>query len=173
VEWDVSRWPIMALTLIVMVMFLVPALRAYPKFNTELNQFSYSELVKQVNRSGKQGPVLFINERHLVTFGDIDLPLVPDYEAVFLMEMAMSDNRTYLEQFYSDLSEHRFAAIVSGRQNLVIKKDEIFAEENNVWNSRVSPYILCYYDESFELETSGGRRVIYVPRPETVGSNCP
>ncbi len=173
VEWDVSRWPIMALTLIVMVMFLVPALGPYPKFNTELNQFSYSELVKQLNRSGKQGPVLFINERHLVTFGDIDLPLVPDYEAVFLMEMAMSDNRTYLEQFYRDLREHRFAAIVSGRQNLVIKKDEIFAEENNVWNSRVSPYILCYYDESLELETSGGRRVVYVPRTEADGGTCP
>jgi hypothetical protein len=173
VEWDVSRWPVMALALIVMVMFLIPSLGPYPKFNTELDQSSYHELVKRVNRLGKNGPVLFINERHLVTFGDVDLPLVSDYEAVFLMEMAMSNNRTYLEKFYTDLREHRFAAIVSGRQNLVIKKDVVFAEENNVWNSRVSPYILCYYDELLDLDTSSGRRVIYVPRTETAPGICP
>jgi hypothetical protein len=89
------------------------------------------------------------------------------------MEMAMSNNRTYLEKFYTDLREHRFAAIVSGRQNLVIKKDVVFAEENNVWNSRVSPYILCYYDELLDLDTSSGRRVIYVPRTETAPGICP
>jgi hypothetical protein len=173
VEWDVSRWPVMALALIVMIMFLIPALGPYPKFDTELDNFSYRELVKRVNRYGKMGPVLFINERHLVTFGDVDEPLVPDYEAVFLMEMAMSNNQAYLEGFYADLRKHRFAAIVSGRQNLVIKKDEVFAEENNVWNSRVSPYILCYYNESFELDMSNGRRVIYVPRAEDAAGICP
>lgn len=173
VEWDVSRWPIMALSLIVMVMLLIQMLGPYPKFNPELDQSSYSELIKKVNKLGKYGPVLFINERHLVTFGDVDLPLVPDYEAVFLMEMAMSDNRAYLEQFYTDLREHRFAAIVSGRQNLVIKEDEVFAEENNAWNSRVSPYIVCYYQESFELDLSSGRRVIYVPRTEMEAGRCP
>jgi len=173
VEWDVSRWPAIALSLIVMVMFLISSLGPYPKFNTELDRLAYNELVKRVNRLGKLGPVLFINERHLVTFGDVDVPLVPDYEAVFLMEMAMSNNRTYLEQFYTDLREHRFSAIVSGRQNLVIKTDEIFAEENNVWNSKVSPYILCYYNELFELDTSNGRRVIYVPRTRNEPGICP
>ena len=173
VEWDVNRWPVMALALIVIVMFLIPSLAPYPKLNTELDQSSYRELVKQVNRLGKKGPVLFINERHLVTFGDVDLPLVPDYEAVFLMEMAMSNNRAYLEKFYDDLREHRFAAIVSGRQNLVVKENVVFAEENNVWNSRVSPYILCYYDELLDLDTSSGRRVIYVPRTETAPGICP
>ena len=106
----------------------------------------------------------FITERHLVTFGQINVPLVPEYERVTLMEAAMSNNQPILSQFYADLQSHRFALIVSGKENLIVKEDESFAEENNVWNERVSPYILCYYEPValFELEIS--RFQVFAPR---------
>jgi hypothetical protein len=118
---------------------------------------------------------LFINERHLLTFHQINVPLVPEYEAVTLMEMAMSNNQPYLQQFYADLRSHRFAAIVTGKQNVGIKDEGAFAEENNVWNTRVSPYILCYYepltiitapDVLTYIQADESRTEFYVPRAE-------
>jgi hypothetical protein len=87
------------------------------------------------------------------------------------MEMAMANNRAYLEQFYSDLQDHRFAAIVAAKQNLAIKESGALAEENNVWNSRVSPYILCYYHPIATIEPQGNRLEIYVPTTDPV--QCP
>ena len=80
------------------------------------------------------------------------------------MEMAMSNNQAYLQQFYTDLKNHRFAAIVSGKQNVGIKEEGSFADENNAWNARVSPYILCYYEPTTELEASESKIEFYVPR---------
>jgi hypothetical protein len=131
-------------------------------------------------KAGQKGPVLFINERHLLTFHEINLPLVPEYEAVSLMEMAMSNNQAYLQQFYTDLKTHRFAAIVTGKQNVGIQEEGAFAEENNVWNSRVSPYILCYYEpvtivstpEALTyIEADESRIEFYLPR--TTPAACP
>jgi hypothetical protein len=124
-----------------------------------------------VNEVGKKGPVLFINERQVITFGDINVPLVEDYEAVTLMEMAMSNNQMYLNRFYSDLENHRFAAIVAAKQNAIIKQTGPLVEENNAWNSRVSPYILCYYQPILTIEPQGHRIEIYVPAAEQ--TNCP
>jgi len=124
-----------------------------------------------VNQFGKNGPVLFINERQLVTFREVKVPLVPDYEVVTLMEMAMSGNQAYLDKFYSDLAHHRFAAIVATKQNKGIKETGALAEENNVWNSQVSPYILCYYQPAVSIDAEITNVQVYVPA--TVSSNCP
>ncbi len=83
-----------------------------------------------------------------------------------LMEMAMSNNRIYLNRFYGDLKSHRFAAIVATKQNLVIKQTGPLIEENNVWNSRVSPSILCYYHPILTIEPQGNRVEVYVPTAE-------
>ncbi|NTW12325.1 MAG: hypothetical protein HGA30_03330, partial [Anaerolineales bacterium] len=110
---------------------------------------------------------LFINDRQVVALGDVDVPLVYDYEVVTLMEMAMSGNQAYLNRFHDDLENHRFAAIISGRQNTVIKQDGVFAEENNVWNTFVSPYILCYYESNITIEADDSRIEVYRPRTQT------
>jgi hypothetical protein len=116
------------------------------KFNQNANQDAFKLLKGMAEQAGQKGPVLFINERHLLTFHQINLPLVPEYEAVTLMEMAMSNNQPYLQRFYGDLKNHRFAAIVAGKQNVGIKEEGAFAEESNTWNTLVSPYIQCYYE---------------------------
>ena len=162
---------ISAIAVVTPFIILIPMLSPYPKYNETRNQQALQELVGAVNDIGKQGSVLFISDRELVALREVDVPLVYDYEVVTLMEMAMSGNQAYLNRFYDDLSHHRFAAIVSGRQNLVIKQDGIFAEENNVWNTFVSPYIVCNYESDMTVEADGTRIEIYVPRTEP--ENCP
>lgn len=157
--------------LVMPLLFLLPLLSPYPRFKEESIRSAYNQLIEDVNRAGANGPVLFINERQMVTFGDVDVPLVPEYEVVTLMEMAMSNNRPYLEQFYSDLASHRFAAIVATKQNRGIKETGPLAEENNVWNSRVSPYILCYYAPALRIEAEITNLEIYTPETET--RDCP
>jgi hypothetical protein len=104
-------------------------------------------LVQETSQSG--GEVLFISNRHLLTFHYVEgVVLIPDYERVFLMEMAMAGHPEYLQKFREDLKNHRFALIVS-EPLYTRQKDEsaVFGEENNAWVKQVSQYILCYYEE--------------------------
>lgn len=100
------------------------------------------ELAREKNQA-----VLFINQRHLQTFGMVPkVELVPDYEKVFLMEMAMSNNRSYLEPFYQKLENHAFGLIVT--EPLYVNYQDRthgFSEENNAWMERVVSPILKYY----------------------------
>lgn len=124
------------------------------------------DLVEAETAAG--GPVLFIAERQLLTFGSIDgLELVPDYEKVFLMEMAMAANRDYLDRFQAELEAHRFSLIVTDivRYNPQTRSDQ-FGEENNAWDTYVSIPLLCSYRE---IQTFSISRVqVLVPR-ETPG----
>jgi hypothetical protein len=110
------------------------------------------------------GEVLFISQRHLLTFNYVhNVPLVPEDELVFLMEMAMSDNASYMDAFQADVSRQRFAMIVS--EPLVIQyqgRNHAFGEENDAWVARVSEPVLCYYEPSIKLDTVG--LVLYTPR---------
>lgn len=163
--------PLVALAVVLPILTLIPMLAPYPKYNQSRNQQAHQQLVSIVNEIGRQGPVLFINERQMVALGEVKVPLVYNYEVVTMMEMAMSGNQSYLQRFYDDLANHRFAAIIAGRQNTVIKLDGVFAEENNVWNTYVSPYILCYYESNTTIEADDTRVEIYRPRTQT--GSCP
>jgi hypothetical protein len=164
-------WPVVATAVVIPLLFLIPLLSPYPKYNEGINKLIYGQLIQAVNNAGKNGPVLFINERQLIALGDVNVPLVYNYEVVTLMEMAMSGNQAYLKQFYDDLASHRFAAIVATKQNTGIKESGAFFEENNVWNSRVSPFILCYYTPVLLLEPDGNRIEVY--EPAAAPQNCP
>lgn len=112
------------------------------------------------------GDILFIDQRHLLTAHLIEnVPLVPEYEVVFLMEMVMGNNRFYLENFVSDLKNNRFALIVSGTPRIHYQDSTYaFAEENNLWVERVTVPLLCYYQVALELPDSG--MSILAPREE-------
>lgn len=168
---QIRSWPALTLSVLIPFMFSILLLSPHPRYDEARNADAYRQLVQAVNEVGKEGPVLFINERQLVTFGDVHVPLIADYEAVTLMEMAMSNNQAYLNRFYSDLRDHRFAAIVAVKQNRVIKQTGPLAEENNAWNSRVSPYLLCYYHPVLTVEPQANRLEVYVPTPEA--TQCP
>jgi hypothetical protein len=119
--------------------------------------------VEEVAAQG--GRVLFISQRHLQTFGMVrGVPLEPAYETVELMEMAMSGNADYLNQFYTDLREHRFDLIVTGELNTVFKgPQDSFPEENNVWVRHVSFPALQHYQSILVLPHS--RIQLLVPKP--------
>jgi len=103
---------------------------------------------------GEAGPVLFMYERHLLTFRMTpQLPLVNEYEVVTLMEMAISGNQAYLEAFYRDLETHRFAAIIMRRPNLAVNAGD-FVEENNAWNRLVAYPLACEYEAALSLESA-------------------
>jgi hypothetical protein len=95
------------------------------------------------------GQVLFIGERQLIMFHYLKtaVPMVPDYERVFLMEMAMAGNPTYLDRFHQQLKDHQFAMIVVEPLNIVYKgSSSSFGEENDAWVNQVSKPVLCYYE---------------------------
>jgi hypothetical protein len=163
--------PVYMVALVIPLLILIPGLGPYPVYDRDEARQAHQQAVDVVNEIGEHGPVLFINERQMLALGEVDVPLVYDYEVVTLMEMAMSGNREYLNRFYDDLASHHFVAIISGRQNLVIKQEGVFAEENNVWNTLVSPYILCYYESSMTIEADRTRIEVYVPRTQI--ETCP
>lgn len=114
----------------------------------------------------KGGDVLFISERQLLTFGELDLPVVPEYEKVFLMEMAMGNNQPYLDAFRQKLEDHAFTAIISDPLSTNIQgSNRGFADENNAWVEQVVLPMLAQYEGV--LSWRNGEINLLVPQGET------
>ncbi len=155
-------WPWVAFLLILPVGFSL--WRILPPLHYDRAQAAkdLSTLSQTVQSYSKSGEVLFIYERHLLTFGMIpNVPIVQDYEVIPLMEMAISGNQSYLHRFAQDLKDHRFAAIVARRQNLDSASGD-FAEESDRWNLLVAVPLLCEYQPVLTLQSSNVQ--VFVPR---------
>lgn len=109
------------------------------------------------------GQVLFISQRHLLTFGYITgIPLVPEYDNIDLMEFAMSNYRPSIDQFHADIAAHKYALIIAPAPPGQLKdKDDAFAEENNAWAKRVSIPMLRAY--KIIAEFPEGDFVVLIP----------
>lgn len=127
----------------------------------------------------KEGEVLFIDQRQLLTFGFIEkLPLVgPQYEKKRMMDQAMADNEKFFAPFYEDLRAHRFSLIVSEplRVNYqTVTYEGGFSHENNAWVNWVSVPILCLYEPIETNETFAYQ--LLIPRvgelPEKLQDLC-
>jgi hypothetical protein len=94
------------------------------------------------------GDVLFISERQLLSFNEIQgVRVVPEYEKVFLMEMAMGNNQPYLQAFYTDLTGQRFKAIITDTISTRIQGDsKSFGVENDAWVQKVLEPMLLQYE---------------------------
>jgi hypothetical protein len=103
------------------------------------------------------GRVLFISQRHLLTFHMLDAPLVRDYEKLFLMEMAISHNDEYLSRFWDLVDDQRFALIITDPLNTNINDEsaDTLAEENNAWVREVSKPVLCAYEPLVTFQELG------------------
>jgi hypothetical protein len=125
--------------------------RAYDMHGAARSISQVRSIVEPIVEDG--GSVLFISQRHLVTFGILkDVEMLPEYETVFLMEMAMSHNRVYLDDFHTDLENQVFDMIVVDRLSTQIQgREHNFAEENNAWVEEVSRPILCHYGAAYRL----------------------
>lgn len=110
------------------------------------------QVIEQIQEEAKYSldvgmEVLFISQRHLITFKVVEAPLVHDYEKLFLMEMAISRNDPYLLQFHEDLDNWRFGLIITDPLHRQIRTDDqdSLAAENNEWVRFVARPILCAY----------------------------
>jgi hypothetical protein len=121
---------------------VLPAQKVTDEMRSQIQQ-----AVDEVTAQG--GEVLFISQRHLLTFHQIDnVQLVPEYEKLFLMEMAISHNTAYLQKFAREIDQQRFALVITDplfRQINDVSEDTL-AAENNAWVRAVSRPILCAYE---------------------------
>ena len=130
-----------------------------------------SKINEEVELATKDGEVLFMDQRQLLTFGYVPkIPLVVDYEKKFMMDTAMSENAAYFEGLYNDLASHRFSLIISEPLRTRERESEYqFGDENNIWVKWVAGPVLCYYKP---LATFKEVRVqLLVPRAG--GGDCP
>ena len=115
-----------------------------------------------------EGEILFISERQLITFDYLEgVPLVPEYEKVFLMEMVMARNQDFLDAFEKDIRQQRFDLIITDPLFDTYKElgDE-WAEENNVWAESVSVPLLCHYFRKVTFPEAGVQ--ILAPRKDSL-----
>jgi hypothetical protein len=120
------------------------------------------EYVDQTNAQG--GEILFITQRHLISMHMLQgVTLVPEYEREDLMEIAMANNVQALERLQKDMEDQRFALIIVDPLNYnIISRRRGFAEENNVWVTRIMRHILCNYRE--EAIFPADDIALYVPQ---------
>jgi hypothetical protein len=157
-----------AFAVLVPVLFVVTAGGPLPQRDFAAAQQAIQTIQQQIDQS--DGEVLFIRERQLFMFDELhNVRLVPDYEVVFLMEMAMGNNRVYLDAFDRDLANHRFALIITDTPPTQLQgRSHAFGEENDAWVERVSRPLLCAYEPVAEF--SDVNLVVMAPREE---NNCP
>lgn len=127
----------------------------------------------QVAAARRDGEVLFMDQRQLLTFGFIqNVPLVPGYEKKYLMDRAMGNDRPALAPFYKDLAAHRFSMIVTEPLRMFIKdSDYSFGEENNAWVKWVANPVLCYYEPKVTLDQFGIQ--LLTPRRQPLDCSLP
>jgi hypothetical protein len=157
----------LAAALVIPMIFTISSGGQLPSYDFQAAQETLQDITKSTQQTVKQGgEVLFISQRQLLTFNYIkNVPLVSDYELVFLMEMAMSGNPSYMDQFHNDIAGQRFSMIVS--EPLVIQyqgRSHSFGEENDAWVTNVSEPVLCYYEPSVKYEAINV--ILYVPRQD-------
>ncbi len=170
-------WPVLAVLIIIPVWFAHFEGGRFKVYDPAVASQTLARLqarVDEVNTGG--GEMLFISQRHLISMGMLEnARLVPEYEREDLMEMAMSENQVFLDQFEQDVARQRFAAIVVDELKFnLLGLETGMGAENNAWALWVVRPILCHYEpaEMFPADSI----VIYVPRMgppacPTVGGN--
>lgn len=162
-SWGNFQWGVAAL--LVPLGFALPQIgffHSYDHVHVEKDIQRLQQVVSEAVNNG--GEVLFITERQLLTFKELkNIPLIPEYEQIELMEMAMSGNRDYLEQYYSDLDNRRFALVIAEEQKFAAQKRGAFIEESNAWVRYIGAPLLCAYKPLENLLSNNVQ--IFEPRP--------
>jgi hypothetical protein len=167
------HWSLIVIAILLPVYFVLPTGGLLPMPGPEATSEALATINQQIDEATQDGgEVLFISERELLTFHMLDkqVPLVPDYERVFLMEMAMAGNPYYLGKFHDDIKNQRYEMIVSEPLFTQLKgRSESFGEENDAWVNQVSIPVLCYYTPERTLRDVHIQLLVPRPNPE----NCP
>ena len=160
-----QTWSPLKVTLTVLAVSVFTVSQAYPALPSldrhEDELAALQQLVDETLANG--GEVLFISQRHLLTFGLISgVPLIPVYDNIDLMEFAMTNYRPSIDQFHADIESHRYALIIAPiPPGQLQDTDSAFSEENNAWAKRVSIPMLRNYKILMTFES--GDFVVLVP----------
>jgi len=142
--------------------------------SAELARDYLVDIQRAVDAARSEGEILFIDQRQLLSFGQIhNVDLVSAYEKKYMMDQAMAGNAVYFHGFYKDLAQKRFSLVVTEPLFLVMQGEEFsFGEENDAFVKWVSRPLLCYYEV---VDTLTEVRVQYlVPRDPVLNEpDCP
>jgi len=164
-------WPAVALVLLFPIWSAVKSVQPYMPYDRPAVEAALQTLRDKAGQASAQGEVLFMYQKQLLAFGYVEVPLVAEYENVFILEMAMSQNETYLNRFYNDLCRHRFSLIVSeGQPQGLQGSSHGFGEENDAWFTAVTQPLLKTYQLDSRIPEAGLE--LYVPRPDAVGCDA-
>jgi hypothetical protein len=159
------------LSVVIVILMVLPGWFTFrshtstPIINSEIENKALEIIKHEVNMANRNGEVLFIDQRQLLTFGYIkNIPLVPDYEKKYMMDQALVNNIEYFDHFYTDLANKRFSLIISDYQKDNIQLQiEAFSEENNAYVMWVSRPILKYYEPIVTIKPLGIE--LLIPKP--------
>ncbi|MCB0103150.1 MAG: hypothetical protein KDD74_13975, partial [Anaerolineales bacterium] len=167
--WGEVSWGAMSAAVLIPLGFAIHNIGFYPSFDKLIAEKDVQALQESLQGGGE---ILFITERQLLTFDSVHgVTLVPEYEQSELMEMAMSRNRPYLETFYADLHDRRFALIVAEDQKFTEQKQGAFVEENVAWVRYIGAPLLCNYKPVVTLVSNNLQ--VFEPRPKQVQCKDP
>lgn len=134
-------------------------LQEYVDMTIELLQVETEHVVSQ------GGEVLFMDQRQLFTFGQIQAPFVPEYEKKKVMDRALAGDIVYFEPFYKDLAEQRFGLIITDPQRIrYADEEEQWGAENDAWVQWVTEPLYCYYEPKYSKDKTAVW--FFVPRDE-------
>jgi hypothetical protein len=159
------HWLVIVLLLINPVWSFIQFGVGFGSYDSARTQSVMNSLQEYVDRTNMQGgEILFITQRHLISMHMLkNVNLVSEYEREDLMEIAMANNAQALEKFQKDMEHQRFVLIVVDPLNYnIISRRRGFAEENNVWVTRIMKHILCNYRE--ETIFPADEIALYVPQ---------
>jgi len=153
-QYSGAVWAILAVVLFLPVWNLTkeaPSLEIPQGSNP---QEAVTEIRDAIQSASQEGEVLFIDQRQLLTFGEISgVPLVMDYEIKDMMNQAMGHNQAYFDKFHADIENHRFRLIVSDPLYVVFQGPKIaFGEENDAWVEEVTIPILEAYEPVMKFD---------------------
>ncbi len=142
------------LLLAIYIPAFVPMVDAHPLAlpSQEVTQTTLRNVQAYVSCAAQHGPVLFMDQRQLLTFGAVEnVPLIAHYEKKEVMDAALAADSAYFEEFYADLEAGRFSLIVSERAAVIYKEGGAsLADENNAWVTWVSEPLLRYYESAID-----------------------
>ncbi len=142
--------PLVAALLIVPILFAVFIGAPLNLPNRQVTDAALALIQQMADKAIRQGgEVLFISQRHLLTFHLVKgVPLVPEFEKLFLTEMTISNNADYLYHFAKDIDQQRFKLIVTDPlyTKITDTTEDVLSPENNAWVRYVSRPVLCAYE---------------------------
>ena len=160
--WGRVGWGVTAAALLIPLGFAIRHIGFYPTYDSSITAKNIQLLQESIQTNGE---ILFITERQLITFDYLHgVRLVPEYEQSELMEMAMSRNQPYLEKYYDDLHNRRFALIIAEEQKFTEQKHGAFMEEDAAWVHYVGVPLLCNYKPVLDLASNNIQ--VFEPRPK-------